>query len=147
GRNGKTIYYGMVGKVFALSNDPSRLAQIASSPTQAVSGAKGAISLNADAGQIVSQLVAKAAGGGLGGAFGGSVVSAPLGSLTGWANSSTSGISGHLKLQIKYRRGGGPLAPSVPAAQERKRVEWMPADGPRPLPDLEVEVRAGGLAG
>jgi hypothetical protein len=101
GTNGTTIYYGMVGKVFALSNDPSRLAQIASSPTQSVSGARGAMSLNADAGQIVSQLVAKASGGGLGGAFGGSVVSAPLGSLTGWADSSTSGITGHLKLQIK----------------------------------------------
>jgi uncharacterized protein DUF3352 len=101
GSNGKTIYYGMVGKVFALSNDPSRLAQIASSPTQSVSGAKGAISLNADAGQIVSQLVSKASGGGLGGAFGGSLVSAPLGSLTGWADSSTSGITGHLKLQIR----------------------------------------------
>jgi uncharacterized protein DUF3352 len=101
GTSGTTIYYGMVGKVFALSNDPSRLAQIASSPTQPVPGAKGAISLNADAGQIVSQLVANAAGGGFGGAFGGSVVSAPLGSLTGWSESSTSGITGHLKLQIK----------------------------------------------
>lgn len=101
GRNGKTIYYGMVGKVFAVSNSASRLAEVATVPAQAVPGAKGAISLNADAGKLVAGIIQKAAGGGLGGAFGGSLVSAPLGNLTGWATSSTSGLVGHLALQIK----------------------------------------------
>ena len=100
-RSGKTIYYGMVGKVFALSDSAPRLAQIESASPQAVPGAKGAVAINADIGKLVSQIIAQAAGGGLGGAFGGSLITAPLGSLTGWASSSTSGISGHLKLQIK----------------------------------------------
>lgn len=100
-RNGKTVYYGMVGKVFALSDSAARLAQIASASPQAVPGAKGAVAINADIGKLVAQIIAQAAGGGLGGAFGGSLVTAPLGSLTGWTSSSTSGIAGHLKLQIK----------------------------------------------
>jgi hypothetical protein len=100
-RGGKTVYYGMVGKVFALSDNAARLAQIASASPHAVPGAKGAVAINADVGKLVSQIIAQAAGGGLGGAFGGSLASAPLGSLTGWASSSTSGITGHLKLQIK----------------------------------------------
>jgi hypothetical protein len=101
GSNGKTIYYGMVGNVFALSNNPARLAQIASDTPQAVPGAKGAVSINADVAKIVAQVISNAAGGGLGGAFGGSLATAPLGDLTGWTSSSTSGLTGHLKLQIK----------------------------------------------
>jgi hypothetical protein len=66
-----------------------------------VPGAKGAVAINADVGSIVAQVISQAAGGGLGGAFGGSLATAPLGGLTGWASSSTSGLSGHLKLQIK----------------------------------------------
>jgi hypothetical protein len=101
GSNGKTIYYGMVGKVFALSNSPSRLASIAAQTPQAVPGAKGALTVNADIGELVSQIIAQAAGGGLGGAFGGSLATAPLGHLVGWVNSSTSGLQGHYKLEIK----------------------------------------------
>ena len=101
GQGGKTIYYGMVGKVFAASNSAARLAQIASDSPQPVPGAKGAVSINADVGKLVAQVISKAAGGGLGGAFGGSLVTAPLGALTGWASSSTGGITGHLMLQIK----------------------------------------------
>lgn len=101
GRDGKTIYYGMVGKVFAASNSAARLAQIASASPQPVPGAKGAMSFNADVGRLVSQAISQAAGGGLGGAFGGSLVTAPLGALTGWASLSTGGITGHLHLAIK----------------------------------------------
>lgn len=101
GRNGKTVYYGIVGSAFAASNSAARLAQIASDSPQQVPGAKGAVAINADIGKLVAQAISSAAGGGLSGAFGGSLVTAPLGSLTGWASSSTSGLSGHLKLQIK----------------------------------------------
>ncbi len=99
--NGKTLYYGMVGRVFAVANDPARLAQIASAAPQAVPGAKGAVSINADIGQIVAQIISQAAGGGLGGAFGGSLATAPLGNLTGSITSGTSGLIGHLQLAIK----------------------------------------------
>jgi hypothetical protein len=101
GRNGKTVYYGMVGTVFAAANNLQSLAQIASSRPHTVPGAKGAVALQADIGKIASELISKAAGGGFGGAFGGSLATAPLGDLTGWVNSSTSGLSGHLQLQIK----------------------------------------------
>jgi hypothetical protein len=101
GSNGETIYYGMVGKVFVVSNQLSRLAQLAAETPQAVPGAKGAIAINTDAGKLIGQIVQQAAGGGLGGAFSGSMVSGPIGALTGWANSTTSGITGHMKLEIK----------------------------------------------
>ncbi|HEX6461561.1 MAG TPA: DUF3352 domain-containing protein [Thermoleophilaceae bacterium] len=101
GKNGKTLYYGMVGKVFAVANDPARLAQIASATPQQVPGANGAVAINADIGQLVAGIVSQAAGGGLGGAFGGSLATAPLGNLTGSMSSSTSGLTGHLQLAIK----------------------------------------------
>jgi hypothetical protein len=101
GSNGKTIYYGMVGKVFAASNNPASLAQIAADTPQPVPGAKGALAINADIGKIASEVIARAAGGGLGGAFGGSLATAPLGTFTGWTSSSTSGLVGHFKLAIK----------------------------------------------
>jgi uncharacterized protein DUF3352 len=101
GSSGKTIYYGMVGNVFAASNNAARLAQIASGAPQPVPGAKGAVAINADIGKLVAAAISKAAGGGLSGAFGGSLVTAPLGALTGWASSSTSGVTGHFMLQIK----------------------------------------------
>ncbi|HEY1595360.1 MAG TPA: DUF3352 domain-containing protein [Thermoleophilaceae bacterium] len=101
GKTGKTLYYGMVGKVFAASNDLPLLARIAADTPQPVQGAKGAVAIQADIGKIASELISRAGGGGLGGAFGGAFASAPLGQLTGWATSSTSGLSGHLQLQIK----------------------------------------------
>jgi hypothetical protein len=101
GSNGQAVYYGMVGRVFAASNDLSRLAQLAAASPAAVPGAKGAIAINADAGKLVAQIVQQASGGGLGGAFSGSLVSGPIGNLTGWANSSTSGMTGHMKLELK----------------------------------------------
>jgi Protein of unknown function (DUF3352) len=101
GRDGKTYYYGVVGKVFAFSDNLASLGQIASDTPQPVNGAKGAVAINADIGKLASQLIAEAAGGGLGGAFGGSIATAPLGALTGWTSSSTSGLNGHMKLAIK----------------------------------------------
>jgi hypothetical protein len=101
GANGKTVYYGMVGRVFAASDDPSRLAQIAAQSPQAVPGANGAVTVSADIGKLVSRIVQQAAGGGVSGALGGSLVAGSIGSLTGWANSSTSGIKGHLTLQTR----------------------------------------------
>jgi hypothetical protein len=101
GSSGQTIYYGMVGKLFVASNNLSSLAQAASDTPQPVQGAKGAVAINADVGKLASELIARAAGGGLGGAFGGSLATAPLGNLTGWVNSNTSGLTGHLHLAIK----------------------------------------------
>jgi hypothetical protein len=101
GSDGKSIYYGMVGKVFALSNNPASLAQIASDTPQPVPGAKGAVAINSDIGKVLSEVISQAAGGGLGGSFGGSLATAPLGNLTGWFDSSTSGITGHEKQEIK----------------------------------------------
>ncbi len=91
----------MVGKVFAASNSPVSLAQIASDAPQPVPDAKGALAIDADIGKIASELIARASGGGLGGAFGGSLATAPLGAVTGSMSSSTSGLSGHFKLAIK----------------------------------------------
>jgi hypothetical protein len=101
GKAGKVYYYGVVNKVFVLSDDLGTLGQLATDTPQPVPGAKGAIAINADVGKLASALIAKAAGGGLGGAFGGSLATAPLGALTGWTSSSTNGLQGHMKLAIK----------------------------------------------
>lgn len=101
GTNGKTIYYGMVGKVFAASNSPVALAAIASDQPQPIPNSKGALAVNADIGKLASELIASASGGGLGGAFGGSVAAAPLGALTGSVSASTDGLTGHFQLAIK----------------------------------------------
>jgi hypothetical protein len=100
-RNDRTVYYGMVGNVFALSDSAARLAQVAAGSPQTVPGAKGAVAINADVGKLVAQIISQAAGGGLAGGLGGSLATAPLGALTGWASSSTSGMTGHLTLGIK----------------------------------------------
>ena len=64
-------------------------------------GAKGAVAISSDIGKVLSEVISQAAGGGLGGSFGGSLATAPLGNLTGWFDSSTSGITGHEKLEIR----------------------------------------------
>ena len=101
GAGEKTIYFGVVGKVFALATDPARLAELAAATPTQVPGAKGAFVTSSDAGAIVGKLVAGIAGGGLSGQLGGALVSGPLGNLDGWVNASTSGLKGHLQLGIK----------------------------------------------
>ena len=101
GAGEKTIYFGVVGKVFALATDPARLAELAAATPTQVPGAKGAFVTSSDAGAIVGKLVAGIAGGGLSGQLGGALVSGPLGNLDGWVNAGTSGLKGHLQLGIK----------------------------------------------
>lgn len=101
GSNGRATYYGMVGQVFVASNDLGRLGQMAARTPQPVSGARGAFATSTDVGRLLAKVIGQASGGGLGGSFGGSLVSGPIGKLTGWTSSSTSGLSGHLKLEIR----------------------------------------------
>lgn len=100
-RGGKTIYYGMVGKVFALSDSAPMLAQVAAPAPQSVPGAKGSVAISSDAGRLVAGVLRRASGGGLSGVLGGSVISQAIGRLTGWATTSTSGMSGRLQLEIR----------------------------------------------
>jgi hypothetical protein len=101
GDNSKPIYFGVVGKVFALSTDPARIADLAAGTPAAVPGAKGSFVTSSNAGAIASTLISKLAGGGLAGSLGGSLVSAPLGNLDGWVGAGTSGLKGHFQLGIK----------------------------------------------
>jgi Protein of unknown function (DUF3352) len=97
----KNVYFGVVNKVFVISTDPARIAQLAAATPRPVPGAKGAFVTSSDAGAILAQLISSFAGGGLSGQLGGSLASAPLGNLDGWAGASTSGLKGHLQLGIK----------------------------------------------
>jgi hypothetical protein len=97
----KDVYFGVVNNVFVISTDPARIAQLAAATPKSVPGAKGAFVTSSDAGAILAQIISSFAGGGLGGQLGGSLASAPLGDLDGWAGASTSGLKGHLQLGIK----------------------------------------------
>jgi hypothetical protein len=92
--DGDSIVYGVVDGVFVLANDPRTAGQLSSEDTSAVPGAKGAVVLKADAGQVVQQLLGQFGGVGLAGA----VLTGPLADLTGSMSAETSGITGNFKL-------------------------------------------------
>jgi hypothetical protein len=101
GGNGKDVYFGVVNKVFVVATDPARVGQLAAAKPKQVDGAKGSFVTSSDAGALLAQVISSFAGGGLSGSIGGSLASAPLGNLDGWASASTSGLTAHLQLGIK----------------------------------------------
>jgi hypothetical protein len=99
--DGKDVWFGVVNKVFVISTQPARIAQLASETPKPVNGAKGALVTSSDAGALVAKLIARLGGGSFGSTLGGGIASAPLGNLDGWASTSTSGLKAHLQLGFK----------------------------------------------
>lgn len=106
--SGQSLSYGVIGGNFVLSDTPANARRAATATTSKVQDARGALSMRADAAQLVNQGIRRATrsghGGGqlsLGGLLGGSLFTGPLGDLTGSAKADTSGVTGNLSLSFK----------------------------------------------
>ena len=95
GSNGKRYVFGVVGNVFVLATDSARAAQFAAESPAQVPGANGALAILADSRSLVAEALKSSKQAGLASLF-----TAPLGQLTGSVSSSTSGLTGHLKLNV-----------------------------------------------
>lgn len=92
--DGTSIVYGVVDGIFVLANDARTAGRLSSEDTKSVPDAEGAVVLNADAAELVRQLLGQLGQAGLAGA----AVSGPLGDLTGSISAETGGITGSFKL-------------------------------------------------
>lgn len=97
GPDGRRLVFGVVDGALVASDEPRLAAQVAAGRPRPVPGAQGSLAIRANAEAIASALVRGAAKDGLG-ALGAGLLTAPLGQLTGWAETSTSGIRGTLRL-------------------------------------------------
>jgi len=96
--DGDSLVYGVVDGVFVLANDSRRASTLAGDETRAVEDAEGAISMSAPAAELVSQAISRFGEAGIGGALGGSLLSEPLGELTGSVAAETDGLTGRFVL-------------------------------------------------
>ena len=96
GSNGKRYVFGVVGSTFVLSNNPAMAGQIAVQSPTSVPGATGAVAIFSDARALVDAIANRTHRSAAAAAF-----SSALGNLTGWISSSTSGLRGNLKIQVK----------------------------------------------
>jgi hypothetical protein len=100
-RGGRKFVFGVIGKVFVVSNDAAGAKRFASESPTEIGNAKGAGVLKADAEQVANAALARLGPRlGLGGAFGSRLFTGPLGALNGSVSSTTSGMSGKLTLGI-----------------------------------------------
>ena len=96
--DGDSVVYGVVDGVFVLANDTDRASQLAEAEVKPVEGAEGAIAMSANPEKLVGLGLRRFGGEGLGSALGGSVLSEPLGTLTGSVGAETDGLTGRLEL-------------------------------------------------
>lgn len=96
--DGDSVVYGVVDGIFVLSNDSRTASRLSSEDTRPVPGSEGSVVVNADAAQLVQQLLGLGQPGGAGPA--GAVLTGPLGDLTGSISAETSGITGNYKLKF-----------------------------------------------
>jgi hypothetical protein len=100
-RKGDSVVFGVVNDVFVLANDPARAGRLASESPREVPGAKGAVTVSADAEQLARAALAQAAPQlGLGGLFGTGLFTAPLKELNGSVSSSPDGMRGSFELSL-----------------------------------------------
>lgn len=93
--SGRKYAFGMIGPKFVVATDAVRAADFVKQSASTVPGAKGSVTMAADA-RSLANAAAQRAGQGAAGLFTGA-----LGDVTGWVDSETSGLTGRLKLQIK----------------------------------------------
>ena len=97
-QDGVRIFFGVVGESFVLANDQATAQEASDAPAAAVEGAKGAITMRADAEQVaISALRAFGGESGLG-ALGGALFTGPLGQLTGSTAIDTDAVTGNVRL-------------------------------------------------
>jgi hypothetical protein len=97
-----TVYFGVLNDVLVVAEDAGEARRLASERPAAVVGAEGALTLRADAQQLVNDVLGRIiAEPGLGGAFGAQLFTGPLGDLTGSVSAGTDGLRGRLRLDIE----------------------------------------------
>ena len=94
--DGDSVVYGVMDGVFVLANDPKTAGQLSKTPTKKVSGARGAVVLNADAERVAQRILTQLEG--LGGGLAGTLVTGPLDQLTGSMSAARDGVTGSFKL-------------------------------------------------
>jgi Protein of unknown function (DUF3352) len=94
--NGKKVVFGVIGKSFVVASDAARAVQIAGQSPSPVAGAKGSLVFFSDARALANAVAAKRGQG-----VAAQVITSALGDFSGYVDSETNGITGHLELQIK----------------------------------------------
>jgi hypothetical protein len=94
--NGKKAVFGVIGKTFVVASDAARAAQFAGQSASPVPGANGSLVFATDARALANAVAAKRGQG-----VAAQIVTSALGALSGSVRTETSGITAHLKLQIK----------------------------------------------
>ena len=97
--DGRKQYAGVVGDKFVLASDPVRAKEFAAQQASPVSGAHGAFVISADPRSIADAIIQKRATGAA--ALLGTAITGPLKDFSGWADSETGALTGHLKLTIR----------------------------------------------
>ena len=105
--DGQRFVFGVVDDFFVISNDATIAGSLAAARTAAVSGAKGALVLRADAEQLGEEVLKQlegdlieSTGFELGDRIRGAIVTRPLDELTGSIEASTEGLSGSFELTV-----------------------------------------------
>jgi hypothetical protein len=100
--NGNSVVFGVVDEVFVMANDPSRAGRLAGESPSEVSGAKGSVTMSADAEQLARAIVAQLSNAqpGLGGALGAGLFTAPLKELNGSMSATPDGMRGTFQLSL-----------------------------------------------
>ena len=97
-QDGVTLFFGVIGESFVLANDQAKAQEASDAPTAAVEGAKGAITMRADAERVATSAL-QAFGGESGlGAIGGALFTGPLGEITGSMAIDTDAVTGNVRL-------------------------------------------------
>jgi hypothetical protein len=94
--NGKKVVFGVIGKTFVIASDAARAAQFAGQSASSVPGANGSLVFATDARALANAIAAKRGQG-----VAAQIVTSALGALSGSVHTETSGVTGHLKLQIR----------------------------------------------
>ena len=96
---GSTAYVGVIGKELVVATDPVRAKEFAVQPASPVAGATGALVISADPKSIADAIIKKSTTGAT--ALLGPTLTGPLKDFTGWVDSESGGLRGHLKLTIR----------------------------------------------
>jgi hypothetical protein len=96
--NGKKVVFGVVDKVFVVASDSSRAGQASTQSPSPVAGAKGAVTLGADAEALVNSALRRLGNGRLAQA---AAFTGPLGDMTGSMRAGSGSLTANLKLKIE----------------------------------------------
>jgi hypothetical protein len=100
-QSGESIVFGVVDDVFVLANEPVRAGRLASESPANVAGAKGSVTMGADAEQVARAFITQLGESQPGlGALGAGLFTRPLKDLSGAMSASPDGLRGSFELSV-----------------------------------------------